>query len=114
MFKISIYLVFRNRGVYLAHPKHMKRFPILFTEDLMTWLIKNQGPHGFGTTSSFIRNILIKFKNQETSQKWTDADMKEWGRHINAVLSAPREPHILEDKEVVIRKEFENFKKTRA
>lgn len=92
----------------------MKRFSLSISDELHDWLTRNMSGHGLTNLSDFIRVILTRFKKQEQTHRWTDADMKDWARQWHRATSAGDKPYHIQDPEIKIREEFEKFKSNRA
>lgn len=92
----------------------MKRFTLAISEELHQWLTDNMPGHGISTLSAFIRVILVRFKREETNQRWTDADMKDFARTWHRSQLTEDKPYFLQEPELRIREAFEKFKRERA
>lgn len=92
----------------------MKRFTLAIPEELHKWMADHMGGHGINTLSGFIRFILTRFKIQESTHRWTDADMKDFARDWHQAQSNSEQPYILQDPDIAIRSAFEKYKQKRA
>lgn len=92
----------------------MKRFTLEISAELHKWLTDHMAGHGITTLSAFIRVILTRFKIQESANRWTDADMKDFARDWHQAQSNTEQPYILQDPEIAIRSAFEKYKQKRA
>lgn len=92
----------------------MKRFTFYLPKDLYEWLSDNNSGNGVESVAAFVRLILNRFKKQETSQKWTDVDMKDWARAWHEHQVAGDNPAVLEAPEKKMARVFNDFKNSRS